>query len=116
MPRKSIQPGKTSDRPPAFLSEANEADWWASPAGQRFTERLFRKSLKSGTLKVSQGVPDPAKMREVLERAREAMTKSVPLRLPIGDIEAAQRIAERSGIGYQTLLKQIIHDSLRRAS
>ena len=38
----------------------------------------------------------------------------IALRLPSPDIARAREIAQRKGIGYQTLLKMIVHEGLRR--
>ena len=41
-------------------------------------------------------------------------TQSVSLRIPLADLEAAKKIAEKTGIGYQTVLKEMIHEGLQR--
>ena len=38
----------------------------------------------------------------------------IALRLPGPDIEKARELATRKGIGYQTLLKMLVHEGLRR--
>ncbi len=38
----------------------------------------------------------------------------IALRLPVSDIELARKIADRKGIGYQTLLKMFVHEGLAR--
>jgi predicted DNA binding CopG/RHH family protein len=38
----------------------------------------------------------------------------IALRLPSPDIEKARELATRMGIGYQTLLKMLVHEGLRR--
>ena len=47
-----------------------------------------------------------------------SLTSSVQiaLRLPAPDLARAREIAERKGIGYQTLLKMLVHEGLRRES
>lgn len=106
-------------KPSRFRTEAAAADWYASPAGQRHTEHVLRDAIRRGTVKVSKGHDvvrtDPAVLQELVERARASMTRAVSLRIPTGDIEAAKRIAERKGIGYQTVLKQAIRKGLRHA-
>ncbi len=44
----------------------------------------------------------------------EDRTRSVTLRVAIGDLERARAVAERKGIPYQTLLKMLIHEGLAR--
>jgi predicted DNA binding CopG/RHH family protein len=41
-------------------------------------------------------------------------SKSVTLRLPVTDIDKARQLAEAKGIGYQTLIKVLLHDALKR--
>jgi hypothetical protein len=118
MPRnsKNKAPIKKATR---FRSEVDAADWYASPAGQRHTEHILRDAIRKGSIKVSKGVDvvltDPAVLQELVERARKTMTQAVSLRIPKGDIEAAKRIAERKGVGYQTVLKEAIREGLRHA-
>lgn len=38
----------------------------------------------------------------------------IALRLPSPDLDRAREIADRKGIGYQTLLKMLVHEGLRR--
>jgi predicted DNA binding CopG/RHH family protein len=40
----------------------------------------------------------------------------ITLRLPGPDLARALEIADRKGIGYQTLLKMLVHEGLRRES
>jgi len=105
---------------PDFKSEAQEADWYATPAGRRYTQREFERAVKDGTLMVNpQGLnlpqTDPALLGELLARAKEKATRAISLRVSVADIEAARRIAARSGVGYQTVLKQAIRDGLKKA-
>jgi len=43
-----------------------------------------------------------------------ASSVQIALRLPAPDLAKAREIAERKGIGYQTLLKMLVHEGLRR--
>jgi len=36
-----------------------------------------------------------------MEQAKQKATRSISIRVPIADLEQAQRIAEETGIGYQ---------------
>lgn len=38
----------------------------------------------------------------------------IALRLPEPDVAQARELAARKGIGYQTLLKMLVHEGLRR--
>jgi hypothetical protein len=41
-------------------------------------------------------------------------TEQIALRLPVSDLAAAKAMAEKRGIGYQTLLKAFIHEAIER--
>ncbi len=104
-----------------FKSEAEEADWYASPAGQRETEHEMEKAIRSGAAKVypdGRNIKrtDPAVLAELLDDVKGRKTQAVSLRIPARDIEAAKEIAAKAGIGYQTVLKEIISKALRQAS
>jgi predicted DNA binding CopG/RHH family protein len=38
----------------------------------------------------------------------------IAIRLPEADLKQAREIAGRKGIGYQTLLKMLVHEGLQR--
>ncbi len=40
--------------------------------------------------------------------------QKVMLRIPAGDLERARRQAADKGIGYQTLMKMLLHEALSR--
>ena len=111
MPRKSTDVVK-------FNSSA-EPDWYATPQGRRQTEREFARALKDGTLIRSSGSKiaksDPQVLERLMEEAKRNATRSISIRVPIADIEQAQQIAEKTGVGYQTVLKQAIREGLKRA-
>lgn len=100
-------------------TEAEESLWYATPEGRRQTRREFERALKSGTLRSSKGtgIPrtDPKVLARLMEQAKENATRAISIRLPVADIERAQRIASRRGIGYQTVLKEAIRVGLTKA-
>src|SRR5215831_16560284 len=112
MPRKSADRSK---QPP----EPEESAWYATPEGRRRTQREFTRAAREGKLKRSGGLKIPktdAKLLEALmEQARRDTTRAISIRLPIGDLERAKEIAARTGVGYQTVLKEAIRDGLKRA-
>jgi hypothetical protein len=121
MPRKSIKmPNLKSTKMPNFRSEAEEADWYATPDGRRQGQREFERALKNGTLQVSNGldVPptDPKVLFELLKRAKERATQAISIRVPVADIERAKKIASQRGTGYQTVLKEAIRHGLKKGS
>ena len=75
---------------PSFRSEAEEAEWWDSH--QDLVADLL---LKYG-------------------RCAAIPSKSVTIRIPVRDIDKARHLAEAKGIGYQTLIKVLLHDALKR--
>ena len=43
-------------------------------------------------------------------------TKNVAVRLPVTDIERARKLAAKRGVGYQTIIKTLLHEALKKAS
>jgi hypothetical protein len=98
MKRKSIEM-------PKFASEGEEADWWASPQGRRFV-----KQRSTGASRKRSGLPGS----RLVNQLGRATTVQIALRLPEPDVTKAREIAARKGMGYQTLLKMLVHEGLRR--
>jgi len=59
-------------------------------------------------------ITDPAILRDLMNRAKAKRTQAVSLRILVSDIEAAKNIGTQTGLGYQTVLKEIISRGLRR--
>jgi predicted DNA binding CopG/RHH family protein len=91
---------------PKFTSEKQEADWWASPAGRDYVKRRSAEAQSKGV---------KARGSSLVNRLNKERSVQIALRLPPGDIEQARKIASRKGIGYQTLLKMLVHEGLQRA-
>ena len=112
MPRKSTNGSK-------LKSDSEQADWYASPEGRRRTQSEFARALRAGTLIRSPGLKvtktDPKVLEQLMEQAKESATRAISIRIPITDLERARRVAEETGVGYQTVLKQAIRDGLKRA-
>jgi predicted DNA binding CopG/RHH family protein len=111
MPRKSSNAAR-------FRSEAEEADWHATPEGRRQTAREFAHALQAGTLSRSAGLRVPKTdsnlLEQLMHRAKEHASRPISIRLPIADLEKAKRIAEKTGVGYQTILKRAIRKGLTK--
>jgi predicted DNA binding CopG/RHH family protein len=105
MPRKSTEPKK-------FKSEAEEAAWYATPAGRRQTQREYERALRAGAV-IQSG--DQTALTALMEQAKATATRAVSLRVPVTDLERAKSIAEKQGVGYQTVLKQAIRAGLKKA-
>jgi predicted DNA binding CopG/RHH family protein len=88
---------------PTFANQEEEAIWWASRQGREF---LKQKSA------------DPprktAKGSRLVAQLNQTASVQIALRLPGPDLEKARELATRKGIGYQTLLKMLVHEGLRR--
>jgi predicted DNA binding CopG/RHH family protein len=50
-----------------------------------------------------------------MEQAKESATRAISIRIPIADLERAARIADETGVGYQTVLKRAIRAGLQKA-
>jgi hypothetical protein len=102
-----------------FRTEAEEADWYATPEGRRQTRREFERALRDGTVRYSPGEKvrrtDSAILQELMEQAKAKATRLIALRIPIVDLERAQTIAEQRGVGYQAVLKEAIRHGLKKA-
>ena len=90
---------------PRFRSESEEADWWASPAGRDFVVQKSRMARAKGI---------KLKGSKLVEALQKKTSTQIALRLPEADLARARRIAERKGIGYQTLLKMLVREGLTR--
>ena len=103
---------------PDFKSNIEEADWYATPQGRLQTQREFARALREGTLTRSTGSritkTDPMVLEQLMEQAKASATRAISIRIPVTDLERARRVAEETGVGYQTVLKQAIRDGLKR--
>jgi CopG antitoxin of type II toxin-antitoxin system len=90
---------------PKFVNEAQEADWWASREGQEFVKR---KAAGIGKKKVA------PKGSRLVGQLNKVASVQIALRLPEPDVAKARELATQKGIGYQTLLKMLVHEGLRR--
>ena len=85
-------------RIPRFKSERDEAKWW--DAHPEVISELFLRAKKEGRIK----------RLPVIRGA----TRPVTLCLPIADMEAAQEMAGKRGLPYQTYIKGLLHQALER--
>jgi len=110
-------PHKSTDTPK--LNANAGSDWYATPQGRRQTQREFARALKDRTLVRANGSKiarsDPKLLAQLMDDAKRNATRSISIRVPIADLEQAQQIAEKTGVGYQTVLKQAIREGLKRA-
>jgi predicted DNA binding CopG/RHH family protein len=79
---------------PKFKTEAEEAAWWDSHPDT--AAEIMEQALKTGAAR------------------RRVPLKTVTMRLPMADLEAAQDIASRKGLPYQTYIKMVLHEALQK--
>src|SRR5437667_8518890 len=96
MPRKLIETLN-------FKSESEEADWWASAGGREYVKKKSKAAQAKGVKPLGS---------DLVHRLSKKRTTQIAIRLPEADIQQARKIAERKGIGYQTLLKMLLHEGL----
>jgi predicted DNA binding CopG/RHH family protein len=85
---------------PKFMSEAEDAKW--HQRNRRAMESAVEhRILEGSTLTLQQAVA-------------RAKTRPVTLRLAATDIDTARAMAAQKGIGYQTYVKMLLHEALRR--
>ena len=90
---------------PRFATETEEADWWASPAGRDFA--AARSSEAQDTGKTVKG-------SRLVAKLNRKPSVQIAIRIPEADLAEARRIADSKGLGYQTLLKMLVHEGLQR--
>jgi predicted DNA binding CopG/RHH family protein len=78
---------------PKFKNEAEEAKWW--DAHPEVATVIMARAIKAGS-------------------ARRGPLKTVTMRLPVSDIRAAQSLAERKGLPYQTYIKMLLHQAIQK--
>ena len=101
---------KNSTKGLTFPNEKAEADWYHTPEGKAQSRRSSQRVARNVP-------PTKAELRalwEQAEKARAALLKPVGIRLPQGMIDRAKRYAEKTGKGYQTILKDLIEEGLDR--
>jgi hypothetical protein len=99
---------------PKFANEDEEAKWWYE--NRELISEEFQKAAKEGRLKrggirrlfAEKGIP----FRE--PQNATAPTPTTTIRLDLDDIALARTQAEKRGLRYQTYLKMIIHEALRK--
>jgi len=85
---------------PKFTSEAEDAKWHQRN-GRALERAAERRILEGSTLTLQQA-------------AARGRTRPVTLRLAATDIVTARALAAQKGIGYQTYVKMLLHEALRR--
>jgi predicted DNA binding CopG/RHH family protein len=90
---------------PNFTSSGQESDWWAGKEGRDYIHRQIQEAEKNQTLR--RGTPPQA--LKALAVAKH--TLSINIRIPAADLQKAHELADEKGIGYQTLIKMLLHEA-----
>jgi hypothetical protein len=90
---------------PRFKNESEEANWWSSAAGKAYVKQRSATAKSQGT-----------KLRgsSLLAGMNRKSTVQIAIRLQESDLAQARKLATRKGLGYQTLLKMLVHEGLAR--
>ena len=90
---------------PSFQSEREEAVWWRK--NRAAVEADLRAAMRDRTT---------VSLSDVLAKTatQKRGLRPVTLRLPSEDIATARQLAGDKGIGYQTYIKLLLHDALRK--
>jgi predicted DNA binding CopG/RHH family protein len=88
-----------------FKSESEEADWWASRAGREYVKQKSVDAQSEG---------NKARGSSLVAKMNRKISVQIAIRLAEADLAQARRLAERRGLGYQTLLKMLVHEGLAR--
>ncbi|MCC6365487.1 MAG: hypothetical protein IT165_18390 [Bryobacterales bacterium] len=83
---------------PKFRNLEEGADWWESREGKRAATALMKQSAAARNL-----------------TRRKVPLRTVTMRLPEPDIEAAKDLAFRNGLPYQTYIKMLLHEAIEKA-
>ena len=92
-------------RMPKFKNASEEADWWPSPAGRAFVKQQSTQARRKGT---------QTRGSNLVATLNKKRSVQIAIRLPEADLTQARKIADRKGIGYQTLLKMLVREGLIR--
>ena len=96
MPTKAERP-----KAPKFETQAQEAKWWDDHRAMVETELV--KAMRDGT--AQRGTA-----QRLVREARDL--KDITIRIPVADIARARRLSAKKGLGYQTLMKMLLHAAL----
>ena len=88
---------------PAFATEAEEAKWW--DANRKMVEDNLALAMKNGTIEKG-----TAKRLMIESRA----SRNITIRMADADLNLARQQAQEKGVPYQTYIKSVLHDALKR--
>ena len=89
---------------PSFKSEREETAWWDEHRAE--VEADLRIAMREGkTLSLDDVLAQARRAKELLP---------VTIRLASEDVATARQLADDKGIGYQTYIKLLLHEALRK--
>jgi predicted DNA binding CopG/RHH family protein len=88
---------------PRFVSEDEEAKWWAGAEGREFLKR----QSAAGKSRKRKGSP-------LVSALSHAASVQIALRLHEADLDRLRRLAAEKGLPYQTYMKSLLHEALAR--
>lgn len=93
----------TKQRIPKFKSEAEEAEWWFK---NREKDDAFFDAARRGKLQ--------RLTRKKLVTRIKAHTRVISIRVGQDDLALARKQAAERGLPYQTYMKSLLHQALRK--
>ena len=96
---------RKAPKPLKFRNESEEADWWASRAGREYVKQKSADAQSEASKK---------RGSRLVAKMNQRRSVQIAIRLPPADLAQARKLAERKGLGYQTLLKMLVHEGLAR--
>ena len=103
-----MKPARKKRIIPAFMTEAQEADWWYR--NRKKLDKDLVEAARAGELKVL----DRNALTDRVGRSKVA--KVVSIRLPESDLALARLQAAQKGLPYQTYIKSLLHQALEQQS
>ncbi len=102
---------------PKFASEAEEARFYDEHTDdlEDYFEPITPEQAAVANAMLAKLPPKAESVRQAMAASEKfGPSKAISLRLLHEDIERAKALANQKGLGYQTLLKRVIHEGLLR--
>lgn len=103
--KPTVSPKKTTAADATKL--AGLAEQLSSPAGRENTHQQFQNAAQNWVLR--RGTP-PVALKALAAAGR---TVSINIRLAAADVQQAHELANEKGVGYQTIIKMLLHEALK---
>ena len=103
-----MKPARKKRIIPAFMTEAQEADWWYR--NRKKLDKDLVDAARTGELQVL----DRKTLTDRVARSKAA--RVVSIRLPESDLALARLQAAQKGLPYQTYIKSLLHQALEQQS